>query len=65
MRKWSHSRVLSCSVYPGGTQLFLSGTKLKSPPGKTEQPAHDEVHALKGQTDKKSGDRQEKMFTTK
>lgn len=27
------------TAYPGGTQHLLSGTKLKPPPGKTDQPA--------------------------
>lgn len=40
------------TAYPRGTQHFLSGTKLKSPPGKTDHPVQCDTTASKGQTDK-------------
>ncbi len=36
------------TAYPGGTQHLLSGTKLKSPPGKTDHPVQEAAY-LKGQ----------------
>lgn len=49
---WGSKRLKHQTVLPGGIQHFLSGTKLKSPPGKTDQPVHVEAEALKGQMDK-------------
>lgn len=40
------------TAYPGGTQHLLSGTTLKSPPGKTDHPVQCEATASKGQRDK-------------
>lgn len=44
------------TAYPGGTQHFLSGTQLNSPPGKTDHPvqcvASEAASASKGQMDK-------------
>lgn len=41
------------TAYPGGTQHFLSGTQLKSPPGETDHPVQcATASASKGQMDK-------------
>lgn len=40
------------TAYPGGTQHLLSGTKLKSPPGKTDHPVQRQATTSKGQMDK-------------
>lgn len=40
------------TAYPGGTQHLLSGTKLNSPPGKTDHPVQ-EATASKGQRRRK------------
>lgn len=42
------------TAYPGGTQHFLSGTKLKSPPGKTDHPVQYDATASKGKRIRKN-----------
>lgn len=39
------------TAYPGGTQHLLSGTKLQTPPGKTDRPVQRGGPASKGQRD--------------
>lgn len=51
-KSWGAKRLSHQTVCPRGAQHFLSGTKLESPPGKTDQPVHVEAEALKGQMDK-------------
>lgn len=61
-----HARINGCisvyckllslqSAYPGGTEHFLSGPKLNSPPGKTDHPVKCEVGASARQRDKEGG----------
>ena len=49
------------TAYPGGTQHFLSVTKRKSPPGKTDHPV--QTTASEGQPDKETSSAERKCPT--
>lgn len=67
-RECKHSRIRGCIsgyceplslwwAYPGGTEHFLSGPELNSPPGKTERPVTCEVRASAQQRNKEEGEK--------